>query len=356
MSQVKVNFYTKTSQAWEAMLEDIRNAKRTIDIEQYIFTVDSAGKQFIELFREKLKQGVRIRLLVDAVGSYSFYRSLLPDFLKEQGVEIRFFNPISPWRIASFTSNFFRDHRKIMIIDDEIAHLGGVGIQEHMAAWRDTHMRITGPLVKNIRQSFENVWEGVKLGFYIRYKKFQDFVKKYDLHTNSPSLRQRYMYQTLLSHIRNAKDKIYLTTPYFVPDVPLYRALRLASKRGVDVRIIVPKIADHYFVNHARESYFTLALKAGIKIFVYEPVMMHAKTAVIDEWASVGSFNLDSLSFFFNHEANISSSDTVFVNEVQNHFFDDLKVSRQVTFQEWVKRPLRKKFLELMTWPFHGIM
>jgi cardiolipin synthase len=357
MSQVKIDFYTKTSHAWEAMLEEIRNAKHSIFIEQYIFFVDSIGRQFIELLREKVKQGVRVRMLLDMVGSYNFYQSLMPDFLRDQGFEIRFFNPVKPWHITNFTSNFFRDHRKILIVDNEVAHLGGVGIQEHMAPWRDTHMRVKGPLVEHIKQSFDNVWDGVRLGFYIKYDKFNTFIRKYDLLVNSPSLRQRFIYHDMLAKVREAKQYIYLTTPYFIPDVVFFRALQLAAKRGVDVRLLVPKVADHLFINHARESYFTLALKAGIKIYVYTPTMMHAKTMVIDDvWASAGSFNLDSLSFYFNHEANIASSEPVFINEVKNHFFEDIKLSTEVTLDQWIKRPIRKKFLELLTWPFHGIL
>jgi cardiolipin synthase len=289
MSQVKVDFYTKTSDAWQAMLEDIRNAKHSIAMEQYIFFMDSIGHQFIELLKQKAKEGVKVRLMFDSVGSYTFYRSAMPDFLRGLGLEIRFFNPISPWRITNFTANLFRDHRKILIVDDEVAQLGGVGIQDFMAGWRDTHMRITGPFVAHIKQSFEDLWEGANKKVYIRYTKLPSFVKKFDILTNSPSIRQRYMYHVLLAHINNAKKYVYLTTPYFIPDIPLYRALYLAAKRGVDVRVLVPEVADHLFVNHARESYFTLALKAGIKIYVYKPVMMHAKTAVIDdEWATAG--------------------------------------------------------------------
>jgi cardiolipin synthase len=352
-----IQFYTGTQAAWDAMFADIEAAKRSIIFEQYIFVNDSVGQKFFDALRKKAREGVKVRLMIDMVGSFSFYRSDLPEVLKTEGIGLMFFNPISPSRIANFTSNFFRDHRKILVIDDEIAHIGGVGIQEHMAKWRDTHMRLTGPLVEHLRMSFEDVWEGAKKGFYIRYSKFNTFVKKYELLTNSPSIRQRYIYQNMLAQIRNAKKYIYLTTPYFIPDVPLYRALYLAAKRGVDVRILVPEMADHLFVNHARESYFTLALKAGMKIYVYQPIMMHAKTAVIDdEWATAGSFNLDSLSFFFNHEANLISSDGFFIEEIKKHFFEDLKVSREIILAEWKKRPLSKKFLELLTWLFHGIM
>jgi cardiolipin synthase len=357
MSQVKIDFHTQTKDAWTSMLGDIRQAKHSIIIEQYIFVVDSIGKQFVELLREKVKEGVKIKLLCDTVGSYGFYRSLLPRFLIEQGIEVRFFNLVRPWRITNFTSNLFRDHRKIMIIDDEIAHVSGVGIQEHMANWRDTHMRVTGPLVEHIQQSFQNVWDGAKKKVYIHYEPFKTSIKNYELLTNSPSIRQRYMYHTLMEKIRNAKKSIFLTTPYFIPDVPLYRALFLATKRDVDIQILVPEVADHIFVNHARESYFSFLLRSGIKIFVYTPTMMHAKTAIVDdEWATTGSFNLDSLSFFFNHEANVASDDIVFVNELKNHFLKDLESCREITLEEWRKRPLRKKILELVSWLFHGIM
>ncbi|MCC2630799.1 MAG: phospholipase D/transphosphatidylase, cardiolipin synthase [Candidatus Paceibacter sp.] len=356
MSLVKVDFYTKTSEAWAIMLEEIRNAKHSIVIELYIFTIDSVGRQFIELLRQKVKEGVHIRILLDMVGSYSFYRSLMPQLMQEQGMEIRFFNPVKPWRITNFTSNLFRNHRKVLLVDGKVAHLGGVNIQEHMATWRDTHMRITGPIVENISQSFEDVWEHANK-FLIKYSPFKTFVKHYDVLTNSPSFRHRYIYQNLISQIRNSKKYIYLTTPYFIPDVPLYRAMYIAARRGIDVRLLVPEVADHIFVNHARESYFTFALRAGIRIYIYTPTMMHAKTAVVDDtWAMAGSFNLDSLSFFFNHEANIASEDTLFINEIKNHFFEDLKHCREIKLEEWRKRPLRKKVLELVSWLFHGIM
>ena len=356
MSQVKIDFYTKTSDAWWIMLSDIKTAQRTIVIEQYIFIVDSIGEQFVELLKEKVREGVKVRLLCDTVGSYTFYNSVLPDFLRNLGIDVRFFNPVRPWRITNFTSNLFRDHRKILIVDDEVAHLGGVGIQEHMAEWRDTHMRITGPIIEHIKQSFEDVWAGAKKKVFIKYSTFSTFVKHFELIGNSPSIRHRQIYQALQHRVRSAKNYMYLTSPYFIPDVPLYRALFLAAKRGVDVRILVPEVADHIFVNHARESYFTFLLRAGIRIFVYQPTMMHAKTMAIDSWATAGSFNLDSLSFFFNHEANIASDEPQFVNEIINHFYKDMESCREVKLEEWKKRPLRKKILELVSWIFHGIM
>jgi len=357
MSAVSTQFYTVTKDAWDIMLDDIRQAKKTIDIEQYIFTIDSIGVKFVELLREKAREGIQIRLICDMVGSFGFYRSVIPELLKSVGIQIKFFNPISPWRITHFSSNFFRDHRKLMIIDETVGHIGGVGIQEHMAPWRDTHLRITGPLVDDLHNNFEVVWKAAgKKWKYIRFPKPERFIKNFNLVINSPGLGQRHIYHELISNIRNAKHFIYITTPYFIPDVILFRVLRLAAKRGVDVRLLMPQISDHIFVNHAREAYFTLALKAGIKILIYQPEMMHAKTAIIDTWATAGSFNLDSLSFVFNHEANISSTDKMFVDELKKHFSDDSLQTRAIVYEEWIRRPWRKKFLELLTWPFHGIM
>ncbi|MDQ3014255.1 MAG: phospholipase D-like domain-containing protein [bacterium] len=357
MTEVQTQFFTKTSDAWQAMLGDVESASASIDIEQYIFTIDLIGQQFIDLLIQKAKAGLRIRLLCDTVGSWSFYRSPLPEQLRSVGIHVKFFNPVKPWRITNFTANFFRDHRKIMIIDDHIAHLGGVGIKNDMADWRDTHMRVTGLLVPDIMRSFEIIWRSMIRSKRARFTPSPQFVKNFNVLTNSPRPGQRFIYQALISQIRNAKKYIYLTTPYFIPDIRLFRILRLAAKRGVDVRIMVPEIADHYFINHARESYFTLALKAGIRIRVYKGVMMHAKSAVIDdEWATTGSFNLDSLSFYFNHEINIAASDPAFVAQVKQHFFEDIQLSREVQYEQWIHRPLRKKFLELLTWPFHSIM
>lgn len=357
MSEVETQFYTKTSTAWEAMLRDIEGAQQSIDIEQFIFSIDVIGTTFIDLLQKKAREGVKIRLLLDAVGSWSFFRSRIPERLKKLNIEIKFFNPIQPWRVDLYSSQFFRDHRKIMIIDGTIGHIGGVGIVDYFMEWRDSHVCMTGPIVIDMISSFEGVWHRIGKRYHRHYKHTHEFLKKYNLLTNSPRFRHKHIYHTLIGNIRNAKKYIYLTTPYFIPDIRLFRVLQLAAKRGVDVRILVPQVADHIFINHARESYFTLALKAGIKIYIYMPTMMHAKTAVIDdEWATVGSFNLDSLSFYFNHEVNVGTSDIQFIEKIKQHFFDDITVSKEVKFEEWIKRPLLKKMLEILTWPFHNIM
>lgn len=264
-----------------------------------------------------------------------------------------------PWllRIDLFTSNFFRDHRKIAIIDKIIGHIGGVGIQEDMATWRDTHIRFTGSLVEDLSVTFQHVWQRAHKNTFSRFKKVPHFVKHFNILTNNPRIGHRHIHQTLLATIRNANNYMYLTTPYFIPDIRLFRVLRLAAKRGVDVRLILPENSDHAFVDSARESYYTASLRAGIKIFIYKPSMMHAKSMIIDGvWATTGSYNLDNLSSVFNHEANIASTDSGFISTLKQHFLTDLESSKEIVYEQWIQRPLRRKIFELLTWPFHGVM
>lgn len=358
MPPEETTVFVKSSDAWEAMLHDIRNAEKSIDIEQYIFTHDEIGDAFIDALVQKSKQGLKVRLFLDAVGSWSAYKSTLPDELRSEGIQVKFFNPVSPWRVTNFTSNFFRDHRKLMIVDGKIGHIGGVGIRADMAGWRDTHIRIVRTVVLDMQQSFDSIWNGIsRWSFWHLPRRRPDIVRHFDLVTNAPMWRDRSIYQALVAAIRGAQKTIYLTSPYFIPDTRLFRVLRLAARRGVDVRIVLPEIADHIFIDYARESYFTLCLKAGIKIYLYKQVMMHAKTAVIDDmWATAGSFNLDSLSFFFNHEANITTVDKHFVETIKQNFFEDLRHSKEVIYTEWIKRSFFRKFLEYISWPLHGIL
>ena len=352
-----VSFSVWTRDAWNVLLHDIQNAHKSIDIEQYIFSIDSAGQKFLTALIEKAQQGVKIRLLVDAVGSFTMYQSGVPDLLRSHGIVVRIYNPISPWRITNFTSNFWRDHRKLAIIDGEIAHLGGVGIQASMEDWRDTHMRITGETVADITAAFERVWKNVSAARLLPFRREKQIPKLFNILTNGPRPGQRYIYRTLIARLRFAQNYIYLSTPYFVPDARLLRVLKTARRRGVDVRLLVPAVADAPFVDHAGGFYFASLLKVGVKIYRYKAIMMHAKTAIIDDaWATAGSFNLDNLSFLFNNEINISSTDPSFVSILKQHFLEDIQASEELQYGEWIKRPFLKKFLEFITWPIHGIM
>jgi cardiolipin synthase len=357
MLESYVTFYKFSHTVWEAMLLDIEEAHKTIDFEQYIFVHDDEiGKRFIAAFRRKNAQGVKIRLLCDMVGSYYFYRSSLPDELRKEGIEVRFFNPIQPWRIRNFTSHFFRNHRKTMVVDNAVGYLGGINVGSYMKDWRDTHVRIIGPTVQDIEATFEGVWKNIYKSILFQFRDLKRTPKEYEILTNAAGFRQRFIYRALISKIKAAQKYIYLTTPYFIPDARLMRVLKKAVKRGVDVRIILPGDRDPSFIHYAVQSYFSIALKAGIKVYTYRDVMMHAKTAVIDStWATVGSYNLDNISEYFNREVNLASSNQEFVDKLLEHTEEDFKHSKEVDYDVWKKRPFYQKIIEYVIMPLHGI-
>lgn len=358
MNNTEWKFFLKAEDAWNSMYADCESATRSIMLEQYIFTNDAIiGSKFGQLLIKKAQEGLKVSVLLDGAGSYLFSYSHLVTEMRKAGIEVIFFKPISIWRAYNYTSWFFRDHRKLLVVDSEIGHTGGVGINGRMKNWRDTHVRIKGPAVGEMEQAFLNLKAKQLSRKPQRYPKTKDFSKTFHYVTNSPHFQRRYLYKQLISNIRSAQNYIYITSPYFIPDLAIFRALRLASKRGVDVRIITPLVSDHMIVDLATYSYFGLALKAGARIFTYADAVLHAKTVVIDdEWSSVGSSNLDNLSLLFNYEGNIVSTDKNFAAEVKAQFIEDADHSLEIRRHLWRHRPLWQKIAEVLTWPFHKIL
>ncbi len=347
-------FYLSGESAQEAMLETVKTATKSIDLEQYIFSNDAVGVEFFHALIAKSKIGVAIRLLCDQVGSFDFFSSEWPGKLRDAGIKVRFFNIVSPWRVDNFTAWYFRDHRKLMVVDEKTGWIGGVGIQQAMRKWRDTHVSLSGSIAKTMRENFDDIWNKSehKSVFYLR--KYFHRIKKFDILTNVPHFFQRHIYHTLIDVIRNSRESIHLTTPYFIPDRRLFRALRLAVKRGVDVQLMIPEHSDVRFFNIAAYSYVEPALRAGIRVFLYRNGILHAKTAIIDgTWATMGSFNLDTLSLLWNYEANIESTDKKFIAELQAHFMNDLQQSKEISLAEWKNRPFFDKILQYLSRPIH---
>lgn len=360
--------YCHSNEAWEAMLTDCAGAQVSIDLEQYIFEYDAIGRRFIELLKRKVKEGIQVRVLCDAAGSYNLYNSARAADLAAHGIMLEFFNPISPWRINNYSSWFFRDHRKVLVVDSHIGHIGGVGIHQRMHNWRDTHVRIEGPVVHELQYAFEQMWNRVREGKFFRFSKPffmsehqgskpRGFTKYFYFLTNAPRFHQRFIYHSLIDAIRGARSYVYLTTPYFIPDLRLVRVMRLAARRGVDVRLIVPDASDHPIVDIATQSYFWIMLKGKVKVYLYHDHVLHAKTTMIDdEWASVGSANLDNLSLLFNYEANLVSTNHTFVRELRDQFLVDLERSKEVSLSVWKRRSLIRRMAEIISWPIHKFL
>jgi len=368
MEQQQWKIFAYAHEAWESMLDDCRGATASIDLEQYIFEHDAIGKRFADTLEQKAGEGVRVRLLCDMAGSYNFFNSTYAKRLIANGVEVLFFNPIKPWRINNYSSWFFRDHRKVLVIDSRIGHIGGVGIHQRMQGWRDTHVRIEGSVVRELGDVFEQMWvrahEGKKFKLDSAFRRADDvqlrrsgFARHFYFLTNSPRFHRRFIYHSLLDTIRNSRKRIYLTTPYFVPDLRLVRALRFAARRGVDVRLIVSMASDLPFVDIATRSYFWIMLKAGVRIYLYRDHVLHAKVSITDDdWVSVGSANLDNLSLLLNYEANLVSTDRSFVQRMIDQFNKDLERSSEVFFDAWKRRSWIQKVLEVIMWPIHKFL
>lgn len=368
MNEPTPQFFLHGTQTWGAMLAACANARESIDIEQYIFADDTIGKHFVDTLRERAWAGVKVRIICDTVGSWSLYTSRLPDLMREDGIEIRFVNIVSPWRVNKFFSWFFRDHRKILIVDKKIGFTGGLGIMDMMHDWRDTNVEVRGTIVNEMIFTFNEMWSQIaNRDIFSRIQKARNFARGFRFITSAPYLRKRFLYHSIIDALRSARTYAYITTPYFVPDSRLARVIRLAVKRGVDVRVLLPGIPeapDNSFtansqalVTHAAHSFYEPMLRAGVKIYEYEKSFLHSKTMVIDdEWSTVGSFNLDNLSFMYNYEANIVSTDQVSALAIKDHFIADLKESRQIKLEYWAKRPFSQKVKEILVRPIKGFL
>ncbi len=362
MQKTDWELYTSSEEAWEAMLSAVRGAQRSIDIEQYIFTTDVIGQRFIRELILARARGVQVRILCDSVGSEGVVFDAFDEQpLLDAGIQVRFFNPIRYWKfwkLLYFWSWYLRDHSKILIIDGRIGYTGGVGIRADMRAWRDSHVRVEGPVVEAMNDAFARMWSQVGMGKRLIGNKVR-FVSDstFQFFMNYPRPRQRYIYYEFLKVIKSARKYIYLSTPYFIPSMRFLRALKRAAKRGVDVRLVVPAQSDVFAVDLATQSYFTQALRSGVQIFQYVPTMIHNKIAVIDDtWASVGSSNLDNLSFLLNYEGNLFSTDVDFISAVYEQFGTLFAQSRKLALAVWRLRPWYRKLLEVLTWPFHPIL
>ena len=359
--------HTVNEEAWQAMLDACKNAKKSIDFEQFIFIDDAIGKQFIDVCVAKAAEGVRVRFLWDALGSFSFFGSALAEDLKKKGVKLQFFKTLIPgfFSVHNYRSWFFRNHRRSLIIDGHIAFTGSICVWEKTTDWRDMQVEIEGPVVAEMEDAFQRMWDRASGKKRLRQdrqtsrqinKKKRAYIRKYggrdnaefSYETNSPVPKKRFIYYRLIENIRAAKKSVYITTPYFVPTRKLSRTIRLAAHRGVDVRIIIPKVSNHPVVDIGARSFFQDMLDAGVRIYLYTgDMMIHNKTLVIDgEWASVGSLNMDTISLLYNFEANITSTNARFAQEISTYFSEDLAQSEEVDRLAWQRRPTLLKIPE----------
>jgi cardiolipin synthase len=363
----KVTLLIDGPATYDAMFESIRGAKDHINLETFILEDDEVGKKFTDLLLKKQADGVQVNIIYDSVGSITTPESFFQR-LRDRGIQVVEFNPVSPFKAPGSWFLMRPDHRKILIVDGKVAILGGINISKVYSGmfssrkkvkgeplpWRDTDIQIEGPAVTEVQKLFLDTWsrqEGPKLSARNYYPKIKEDGKALvRVIGSTPGSDNRITFIAYVAAITYAEKSIHLTNAYFVPDKQILNAFIDAVRRGVDVKIILPSTTDSKMVlNAARHNYSEL-LKAGVKIYERRNVVMHAKTAVIDGvWSTVGSTNLDSLSLLSNDEVNAVILSREFAAEMESMFARDLAQSDQIEFDKWKKRPLSQKIKEAAT-------
>jgi cardiolipin synthase len=337
---------------YHAMLEAIQNAKHTICLETYILASDTTGDRFKLALVERARAGVKIRVIYDAVGSFGISDAWVDD-LRAAGIEVIDFNPIAPWR-AKFNLSH-RDHRKLLIVDNEVGFTGGLNIandyapvEEGGVGWHDMHCRVRGPIVFDMARLFRRTWIRSGGAPYppIPHTGYatgpgQSFVRLLEntRRRNRATFRRAYLHV-----IRAARSMVRIENAYFLPDRGLRRALIRAAARGADVQIIVPGRSDVRIIEWASLYVLRHLARRGIKIWRWRGAMMHAKTAVVDAvWSTIGSYNFDSQSRFNNLEVTVEILDPAVGEELVKVFDTDVPNCDPYDETVWKQLPWWKK-------------
>lgn len=359
----RVTSLVNGDQIFPAMLEAIRGAKKTINLESYIYWSGEVGRGFSEALAERARSGVRVHVLLDWIGSRKIDAQLLRT-MRAAGVDVQKYNPLVWYNLARLNH---RDHRKLLIVDGTVGFIGGAGVADiwlgnadSPAHWRDTHFRLEGLAVAQMQAAFLDNWMKTTADVLDGSDYFPELqpagnhfaqVVKSSPREGTESARLMY----LLS-IAAARKSIRLSMPYFVPGTLMTQQLLDARKRGVSVEIIVPGArTDTPIVRHASRSKWGPLLEAGVRIYEYQPTMYHCKMMIVDEvWVSVGSANFDSRSFRLNDESNLNVLSAEFAAGQVRLFEEDKQQAREVTYRNWQRRSLGKKLMEMLSAPFHS--
>lgn len=353
----EIDIYVNGEDKFKALLEDIKNAKKYIHIEYYIFRKDFIGAKVIDALEERLAHGVEVRLLVDSMGSYTVTKKKLKKFLELGGQFAIFFPGMLP---HVNTRVNYRNHRKIVVIDGEYGYVGGFNVGDEyinrdkkIGFWRDTHIRIKGNAVNDLNERFLLDWcyaseEDIEdFSKFMLEKEYKEGDVGVQIVTSGPDHNEEYIKNAYLKMINNAKKNVYLTSPYFIPDEPILEAIRISALSGVDVRILIPGKPDHKFMKWAADSYIGELLKAGARVYYYENGFIHAKTLVVDSSVvSIGTANMDMRSFYLNFEVNAFIFDENESKICEEQFIKDLQESTEVKLEHFVNRPRGQKIME----------
>lgn len=362
----KVEIFTDGATKFDVLKRDLMQARCYINMQYYIFEDDEIGREIKDILIRKAREGVKVRVIYDDVGSFKVKRRFFAE-MRRGGVLAFPFMRITFPQFAQRVN--WRNHRKILIIDGRYGYIGGMNIADRyikgcswgdLGVWRDTHLRITGPAIESLQRSFAFDWNFMNKGMLNDpIEHFSDMPGDagVQLVSSGPTSEWNNIALMMLQAIGSAKRCIYLQTPYFLPTEALLKALQTAALSGVDVRLMMPRQSDSAMLRHASYSYVTECLKAGIKVYLYTAGMLHSKVLIVDDdLSSVGSTNFDFRSFEHNYEANvfIYSADTN--ARLKQIFHDDIKHSMQCDISQWLARPTAQRMVDSLVRLFSPIL
>lgn len=347
----EVDIFSDGNEMFEKMLEDIRNAKSSIHFMFFILKNDEMGRKIINALTEKAEEGLEVKLLLDALGSRQINEKVIKPFIKAGGQFATFFPPrFRLWKIINSRFNY-RNHRKLVILDNEIGYIGGfnvareyVGLKKKFGYWRDTHLRITGGSVQDMNARFLLDWRcaseipvDIANVFYEPEK--GNGQTGIQIVSSGPDSEHEEIKRGFLKMISSAKKSICIQTPYFVPDAPIMESLKVAIHSGIDVKIMIPCMPDHIFVYWATYSYVGEIINNGGRVFIYDDGFLHSKMMTVDgETSTVGSTNFDMRSFKLNFEANAFIYDDKVTGKLEELFYKDMELCHELTWELYQNR------------------
>ena len=337
----QVSLLVNGKATFEAIFAAIREAHEVVLVQFFIIHDDQIGRELQALLLEKAAQGVKVYVLYDSVGSHALPHEY-SDVLRKGGVKIRAFATRSGW-LNRFQVNF-RNHRKIVVVDGVVGFIGGhnvgdeyLGGNPKLSPWRDTHIRITGPVVACLQESFAEdwFWASRKLPPLILPDTYEDGGVLCQVLASGPADPQETCSLFFVEAIHAATERVWITSPYYIPDEAVFAALRLAVLRGVDVRILLPSRPDHKVVYAASSLFAFEAVRAGVRMFRYGPGFLHQKVVLVDnEISAIGSANMDNRSFRLNFEIMLLTVDSAFAGQVAEMLEADFALSREITVED----------------------
>ncbi|WP_305041329.1 phospholipase D-like domain-containing protein [Geoalkalibacter sp.] len=338
---------------YPAMLEAISGARRYIFLEMYLVDSGKTADRFIAALGEAAARGVEVWVLLDDLGAFWLRR---PDRqrLAATGIRLAYFNPLR-WR--GFVRLLIRDHRKLLVVDGEVAFTGGAGISDDFDPqlsperwWHETMLEIRGACVADWQALFCDTWRRVvddPPALHLETPPLLAPGSPGRVAIHGRAMSRSEILRSFVMQVRQARYRVWLATAYFLPPLKLRRALQQAARRGIDVRLLLPgPLSDHPSIRHLGRRYYEPLLRNGVRIFEYQPRFQHAKFVLCDGWASLGSSNLDRWNHRWNLEANQELADGLIAEQLHVLFENALAVSAEISYEEWRRRPWYRRWLE----------